>query len=130
MCSPFEARRIEVLNLLESSSMSRRHGSLQHSLSTSAYLSSIVKPCADIGFDIEAVASDEVTNVLWEQGETRASIQMLEDLIGLRTQSKLTLNVNRPELLAKLVRTLLPDLLKMLTIQGVSYFRSSSQESR
>ena len=84
--------------------MSRRHGSLQHSLSTSAYLSSLIKPCADIGLDIEAVASDEVTNVLWEQGETRASIRMLEDVINLPVQSGVMIDLNHSETLAKLVR--------------------------
>ena len=103
--SQAEARAIEVQALLASSILNRRHGILQSSLNSTTYLAQLVKPCDDIGLKIDAAASLEASNVLWDQGEMAASIRMLQDLVrgnALRSQD---IPVGRPEILAKLVNS-------------------------
>ena len=100
-----EARAFEARALLASSALNRRHGVLQSSLNSTTFLAQLVGPCEEIGLKIDAAASLEASNVLWDQGEMAASIRMLQDLVrgdGLRSQD---IEVGRPEILAKLVST-------------------------
>ena len=116
-----DARSLESHLLLASSHMSRAHGAIQNALSTVTYLTELVKPCKDIGVDIEAVVQLASANVLWDQGEMTASIRMLQDLQGSLDSHAQVIEVSKPELLAKLVsieRILYPQLLLTDIIQG------------
>ena len=98
-----DARSLESHLLLASSHMSRAHGAIQNALSSVTYLTELVKPCKDVGVDIEAVVQLASANVLWDQGEMTASIRMLQDLQGSIDSHAQLIEVSRPELLAKLV---------------------------
>ncbi|KAL9603048.1 MAG: hypothetical protein Q9219_001412 [cf. Caloplaca sp. 3 TL-2023] len=97
-----DARIIEARALLSSSQMSRRHGALQNALAVTTYLNRLVQPCKDLGIDISAGVQLESANVLWDQGEMTASINMLQDLKANMTPGKHAIHVGKPELLAKL----------------------------
>ena len=101
--SPRDARRIESRVLLVSSGLSRRHAALQSGLTSATYLTQLVRPCKDVGVNIDVAVSYEGSNVLWDQGEMSASIRMLQDLVHLPDTRKQDIHVGRPELLAKLV---------------------------
>ena len=98
-----DARSLESHLLLASSHMSRAHGAIQNALSSVTYLTELVKPCKDVGVDIEAVVQLASANVLWDQGEMTASIRMLQDLQGSIDSHAQLVEVSKPELLAKLV---------------------------
>ncbi|KAI9801156.1 MAG: hypothetical protein M1825_003430 [Sarcosagium campestre] len=97
-----EVRLIEVKSLLELSRLSRNHHAIQTSLSTTTYLSELIKPCLEIGLAVDSAAQFESSNVLWDQGEMNASIQMLQDLKGSLQPEGQAVRVGRAELLAKL----------------------------
>ena len=83
--------------------MSRLHGALQSSLSTTTYLTQLVVPCENAGIDIAAAVQFESAKVLWAQGEMTASIKILQELknsLGLHTQ---LVQLGKSELLATLV---------------------------
>ncbi|KAF2425727.1 ataxia telangiectasia mutated [Tothia fuscella] len=75
-----DVRSIEVKALISSCTVSRQRNSLQESLATATYLSDLIPVCSEFGFDIEAVAHNEVADVLWDQGEHSTSIRMLRNL--------------------------------------------------
>ena len=98
-----DARVLESHILLASSHMSRTHGAIQNTLSTVTYLTELVKPCKEVGVDIDAAVRLASANVLWDQGEMTASIRMLQDLQGLLDLRNQMIEVSKPELLARLV---------------------------
>ena len=98
-----DARSMEARALLSSSQMSRRHGALQNALAAATYLNQLAQPCAELGMDISAAVQLESAGVLWDQGEMAASIKLLQDLNSTIDTGKHTINVGKPELLAKLV---------------------------
>ena len=98
-----DARSLESQNLLTSSRMSRLHGALQNALTTTTYLTHLVKLCVEAGVDITAATRLESANVLWGQGEMTASIKMLQDLEGSLDPDTQFIHVGKPELLAKIV---------------------------
>ena len=98
-----DTRSLESHILLASSHMSRTHGAIQNTLSTVTYLNELVKPCKEVGVDINAVVQLASANVLWDQGEMTASIRMLQDLQGLLDSQTQLIEVSKPELLARLV---------------------------
>ncbi|KAI5811100.1 hypothetical protein DFH27DRAFT_8872 [Peziza echinospora] len=78
---PLKAARLyEASSLISICELSRSHKVLQHSLSAASQLHELVEPCQQIGLDISAAATLQAASVLWEQGETTASIRMLQDL--------------------------------------------------
>jgi serine-protein kinase ATM len=96
-------RHMEAEALVQSSTISRRHGALQDSLSSVTYLSDIVQQCKSVGLDIEATAQHEVANVMWEQGEAETSIRMRQDLLEHTKFDSQSTDISLPVLLAKLV---------------------------
>lgn len=96
-------RGMEVEALVSSSTVCRRHGALQESLSSVTYLSDIVSECKSVGLDIEAIAQHEVANVLWDQGETETSIRMRKQLIEQTDFNSQNVDLSLPVLLARLV---------------------------
>ncbi len=101
--TPKEARLTEVRALLASSSLSRRHGALQDSLSTTTYLAELVRMDLDLGLNIDAVAQYEASNVLWDQGEMSGSIGILQSILESTDLLKQDVPIGKAELLAKLV---------------------------
>lgn len=83
--------------------MSRHHGALQNALATATYLSRLVEPLQEVGLDIKAAVQFESANVLWDQGEMTASINMLQDLQHNFNAKSQLIHVGMPELLARLV---------------------------
>ena len=100
-----DARFLECQVVLASSRMSRAHAAFQNALTAVTYLTGLTQQCNDAGVNVAAAVQFESAQVLWEQGEMSTSIRMLQELqpnIKPNTQS---LHVGRPEILAKLVRS-------------------------
>lgn len=101
-----EALTFEVETLLRSVSMSRDHGALQSALTTATYLNQLIKPCQDLGVDINAAVQFESAQVLWGQGELTASIKILQDLQCDKHFESDMMYIGKATLLAKLVSNL------------------------
>ncbi|EGE85810.2 phosphotidylinositol kinase Tel1 [Blastomyces dermatitidis ATCC 18188] len=102
--SSHDAKLLEVKAIRASLRISREHDEHQASLKSAIWLSKLIKPCADLGVFIDAAATFDLANVLWDQGEMTTSIQMLQQLNkqnNLQTQS---IPVNKAEVLASLGR--------------------------
>lgn len=95
---------MEVEALVQSSTLGRRHGALQESLASVSYLNEIVQQCKSVGLDVEATASFETANVLWDQGEAETSIRMRQHLAETVEFDSQKIDISQPVLLAKLVR--------------------------
>jgi ataxia telangiectasia mutated family protein len=94
---------MEVVALLSSSAIFRKHGALQESLASATYLSEIVEKCKAVGLNIDAAAQCEVASALWEQGETSISIRMRQELMEKVDFSGQSSSISISVLLAKLV---------------------------
>lgn len=116
-----QARLIETKALLASSSLSRQHGALQDALSTTTYLSVLVRPCLELGLNIDAAVQYESSNVLWDQGEMTASIRVLKTVLESTDLSKQDITLGKAELLAKLVSLTCQTKTCLIRI-GSSYF--------
>lgn len=95
-------RNMEVEALVSTSTICRRHGALQESLTSVTYLNDIVPDCKAVQLDIETTAKYEEAIVLWEQGEQEKSIrirQELRDYADFNTQDN---KISLPVLLASL----------------------------
>ncbi|KAL7272152.1 Serine/threonine-protein kinase tel1 [Rhizina undulata] len=96
------ARLIEAKSLVGCIKMARSHKVLQHSLSAATHLSKVVQPCKDVGLDLNAVATLQVANVLWDQGQRTSSIRMLQTLKDNSLSTKQCMVVGKAKLMAKL----------------------------
>lgn len=97
------ARFLEAKALVDSCKMARSHKVLQHSLSAATQLSKVVESCKQVGLDIDAVATLQVANVLWDQGQGIPPIRMLQALQMDGALSQQSIVVGKAKLLAKLV---------------------------
>lgn len=97
------ARFLEAKALVASCKMARSHKVLQHSLSAATQLSKVVESCKQVGLDINAIATLQAANVLWDQGQGIASIRMLQALRGNSALGQQSIVVGKAKLLAKLV---------------------------
>lgn len=97
------ARFLEAQALVGSCKMARSHKVLQHALSAATQLSKVVHSCSSAGIDINAVATLQAANVLWEEGQGIVAIRMLQSLEGDDTTSSQAMTVGKPKILAKLV---------------------------
>ena len=97
-----DAQLLQVKAIRESLKITRDHGISQAAVKTAICLSNLVQPCSSLGIDIEGIAKFDLANVLWDQGEMVASIQMLKQL---KSQNELEKQspVSRAELLVTLV---------------------------
>lgn len=93
---------VEARTSILSLSINRFHGALQESLTTATYLNSLVQPCQSLDLNIEAAASLEAANAMWDQGEVSSSIHMLQGLTGLTTLKSQTIPVAKSMILSKL----------------------------
>lgn len=101
--SPDQSRMLEAKVFRQSLDITRSHGVSQASLRSAITLSKLTEPCAQLGLNIEGAAKYDLANVLWDQGEMTASIQMLRQLQGQNDLHKQAIPLNRAELLVTLV---------------------------
>lgn len=101
--SPDQSRMLEAKVFRQSLDITRSHGVSQASLRSAITLSKLTEPCAQLGLNIEGAAKYDLANVLWDQGEMTASIQMLQELKGESDLQKQAIPLNRAELLVTLV---------------------------
>jgi len=102
------ARLLEAKALVGSCKMARSHKVLQHSLSAATQLSKAVESCKHVGLNINAVATLQAANVLWDQGQGISSIRMLQALQMNGAISHQSIDVGKAKLLAKLVCVCFP----------------------
>ncbi|KKK13811.1 hypothetical protein ARAM_005379 [Aspergillus rambellii] len=110
--SDFDAQLLEVKVIRQSLEINRNHGISQASLKSAIYLSRLSDQCISLGLSIEGVAKFDLANVLWDQGEMAASIQMLQQLKDRNDLHKQTVPVSRAELLVTLVSEYQPPVLE------------------
>lgn len=94
---------MEVEALLSTSTICRRHGALQESLTSVTYLSDIVQDCKAFGLDVDASAKYEEANVLWDYGEQEKSIRIRQSLVDYGSFDSQDKRISLPVLMAKLV---------------------------
>lgn len=118
-------RSMEVEALISTSTICRRHGALQESLTSVTYLSDIVEDCKAYGLDVEASAKYEEANVLWDHGEQEKSIRIRQELVDYGNFDSQDKKISLPVLLAKLVSLLTCKQQRLLILSGASPGRSS-----
>jgi ataxia telangiectasia mutated family protein len=96
-------RSMEVEALVSTSTICRKHGALQESLTSVTYLSDIVQDCKAYGLDVEASAKFEEANVLWDHGEQEKSIRIRQELVDYGNFDSQDKKISLPVLLAELV---------------------------
>ncbi|EEH09992.1 ataxia telangiectasia mutated [Histoplasma capsulatum G186AR] len=102
--SSHDAQLLEVKTIRESLKICREHDEHQASLKSAISLSKLIKPCAELGVFIDAAATFDLANVLWDQGEMTTSIQMLQQLSEQNDLQNQSIAVNKAEILASLGR--------------------------
>lgn len=112
-----DAHFFEVTAVRETLRMSRKLEAAQPALNSAIYLSRMVAPAANVGLDIQAVASFDLAKVLWDQGEKSTSVQMLQELSQYRDLTKQVIPVSRAQLLADLVCEQVPRFLTISLIK-------------
>ncbi|KAJ5690143.1 hypothetical protein N7462_004535 [Penicillium macrosclerotiorum] len=100
--SPRDARLLEAKVFRQSLEITRSHGVSQASLKSAISLSKLSGPCADLGINVDGVAKFDLANVLWDQAEMTASIQMLQQLKSQGDLHKQAIPLSRAELLVTL----------------------------
>lgn len=98
-----DAQLFEVEAIRETLRVNRDHKVHQGSLKSAMLLSKLVQPCASLGISIDAAATFDLANVLWDQGEMTTSIRMLQQLINQTELRKQSIPVNPAQVLASLV---------------------------
>jgi ataxia telangiectasia mutated family protein len=100
--SPIDTRLVEVQTALLASALNRAHNALQESLSLATSLMDLIKPCQDLGLNLEVAVHLEAANALWDQGEMSSSIRILQALDDGPSLKKQTIHVGRSDLLSKI----------------------------
>ncbi|WEW61049.1 Serine/threonine-protein kinase tel1 [Emydomyces testavorans] len=97
-----DAQLLQVKVIRESLRISRAHDAHQASLKSAMLLTKLVEPCSQLGVEINAAATFDLANVLWDQGEMTTSIKMLQQLSEQNDLQKQSIPLNRAEILASL----------------------------
>ncbi|KAM5467426.1 Serine/threonine-protein kinase tel1 [Microsporum audouinii] len=97
-----DARLLEAKCIRESLKISREHEISQASLQCAMSLSKLVQPSAELGVRIDAAAAFDLANVLWDQGEMKTSIQILQGLSSQKDLHSQTIPMSVAEILASL----------------------------
>ncbi|KAK2744363.1 Serine/threonine-protein kinase tel1 [Myotisia sp. PD_48] len=100
--NPRDAQLLEVKAIRETLKTSREHEILQASLKSAMTLSKLIQPCAELGVTIDAAATFDLANVLWDHGEMSTSIKMLQQLSTQPDLQSQSIVVSRAEVLASL----------------------------
>ena len=101
-----DAQLLEVKVIRQSLAVTRNHGIPQASLKSAVCLSKLSQQCTLQGINIEGAVKFDLANVLWDQGEMTASIQMLQQLKNQNNLHKQAIPISRAELLVTLVHPL------------------------
>ncbi|GBF60735.1 serine/threonine-protein kinase [Trichophyton mentagrophytes] len=97
-----DAQILEAKCIRESLRISTEHGIPQASLQSAMSLSKLVQPCAELGVKIDAATAFDLANVLWDQGEMKTSIKILQNLSSQKGLHSQTIPVSVAEILASL----------------------------
>ncbi|KMQ44373.1 hypothetical protein HL42_4993 [Trichophyton rubrum] len=97
-----DAQILEAKCIRESLRISTEHGIPQASLQSAMSLSKLVQPCAELGVKIDAATAFDLANVLWDQGEMKTSIKILQNLSDQKDLHSQTIPVSVAEILASL----------------------------
>ncbi|EFR04627.1 ataxia telangiectasia mutated [Nannizzia gypsea CBS 118893] len=97
-----DAQILEAKCIRESLRISREHDIPQASLQSAMSLSKLVQPCAELGVKIDAATAFDLANVLWDQGEMKTSIKILQSLSSQKGVHDQTIPVSVAEVLASL----------------------------
>lgn len=97
------ARFMEAQSLVGVCKMARSHKVLQQALSAATQLSNVVQSCASAGNNVEAMATLQAANVLWEEGQGVVAVRMLQSLGKNDSTATQSIPVGKAKILAKLV---------------------------
>jgi ataxia telangiectasia mutated family protein len=100
--SPVDTRLVEVQTALLASTLNRSHNALQESLTLATSLMDLISPCRELGLNLEVAIHVEAANALWDQGEMKSSIGMLQALDRGPPLKAQAIPVGRPDLLVKI----------------------------
>lgn len=78
-----QARGFEVEALIAESRFAREHSHLQEALAATTTLSNMVSLCDSVNLTIAGAVKFETASVLWDAGETSASVKMLRDTVEM-----------------------------------------------
>ncbi|KAL9081204.1 MAG: hypothetical protein Q9159_007382 [Coniocarpon cinnabarinum] len=92
----------EIKLNLQSSETLRSLGSHQQALNNVAYLSQMLPVCEELGLRVQVAIRNELSNVLWEQGELASSIRILKELSSAHELESQNIRIGRAEILAML----------------------------
>jgi ataxia telangiectasia mutated family protein len=127
-----DAQFLEVEVIRESLRINREHRAHQASLKSAMLLSKLTEPCAQVGVKMDVAATYDLANVLWDHGEMTTSIRMLQPLVDQPDIQAQTVPINRPEILANLVRCEAPacKVMKLILLfQGSPYRRGKTRKA-
>lgn len=96
-CHAFEAEA-----LLDVSKFGREYSKIQDSISATSALDGMIEKYTATKLSVQAVVKSETASVLWDAGETSASIRMLRDTLTMADMEKQDIAVGRAGLLAQL----------------------------
>ncbi|PKY03552.1 serine/threonine-protein kinase tel1 [Aspergillus campestris IBT 28561] len=97
-----DAQLLEVKVIRQSLAVTRSHGIPQASLKSAVCLSKLSQQCMLQDINVEGAVKFDLANVLWDQGEMTASIQMLQQLKNQNDLHKQAIPISRAELLVTL----------------------------
>lgn len=106
--SDHDAQLLEVKAIRQTLAITRKHGIPQSSLKSAVCLSKLSDQCTTLGINVEGAAKFDLANVLWDQGEMTASIQMLQQLKEQNDLHSQAVPISRAELLVTLVSDMMP----------------------
>lgn len=118
-----QARGFEVEALLAESRFAREHSHLQEALAATTTLSNMVPLCDSVNLAIAGVVKSETASVLWDAGETSASVKMLQDTLSMKDVGKQDLDVGSAGLRAQLAHKLAEARLEKPDIIYKSYLK-------
>lgn len=101
-----QARCFETEALLAESRFAREHSHLQEALAATTTLSNMVSLCESVNLTIEGAVKFETASVLWDAGETSASVKMLRDTLSIPALDKQDIAVGFAGLRAQLAHQL------------------------
>ena len=101
-----DIRGIEVESLLDMSRFAREHGQLQEALVATNQVGDLIRQGKSHGLKADAAARFETALVLWDSGESTASVRMLRDALEVPAFDSQDIPVGRSGLLAQLAHQL------------------------
>lgn len=118
-----QARAFEVEALLAESRYAREHSHLQEALTATTTLSNMVSVCDSVNLAIAGAVKSETASVLWDAGETSASVKMLRDTLDMTDLANQDLEVGVAGLRAQLAHRLAEARLEKPDIIHKSYLK-------